>query len=63
VKRYEGEDVLIAKDNQPTIRADLELFFADPSADRSRWHSATCVNKGHGRHEKRVITTSTDLRE
>jgi predicted transposase YbfD/YdcC len=63
VKRYGGDFVLIAKDNQPTMHADLELFFEDPDADRTTWRSATCLNKGHGRHEKRVITTSTDLRD
>ena len=32
-------------------RADLELFFEDPQADRSTWHSYQQVEKGHGRLE------------
>jgi predicted transposase YbfD/YdcC len=60
---YEGDYLLIAKNNQPTMREDLELFFEDPDADRSRWQCATFVDKGHGRLEKRVITTSTEMRD
>ena len=63
VKRDEGDYTLIAKDNQPTMREDLKLFFEDPDADRSSWQTATCLDKGHGRREKRVITTSTQMRD
>jgi predicted transposase YbfD/YdcC len=56
-----GDYVLIAKDNQPTTRSDLELFFEDPEADRSDWQSTTTCEKGHGRLEKRTLTTSTGL--
>jgi predicted transposase YbfD/YdcC len=57
----EGDYLLIAKDNQPTTRSDLELFFEDPEADRSGWQSNTTCEKGHGRLEKRTLTASTDL--
>ncbi len=57
----EGDYLLIAKDNQPTTRADLELFFEDPQADRAGWQSNTTCEKGHGRLEKRTLTASTDL--
>ncbi len=63
VKRDEGDYTLIAKDNQPTMREDLKLFFEDPDADRSSWQTATFLDKGHGRREKRVITTSTQMRD
>jgi hypothetical protein len=33
VTRWEGDYVLIAKDNQPTLADDLRLFFSEPPAD------------------------------
>jgi predicted transposase YbfD/YdcC len=63
IKQYEGDYILIVKDNHPTMRADLELFFEDPEADRTFWKTATTVEKKHGRVTKRCITVSTDLRE
>lgn len=61
VKRAGGEVILIIKDNTPVARADLELFFEDPQADRSTWQSYTQVEKGHGRLERRSLVTSPDL--
>ncbi len=61
VKRAGGEVILIIKDNTPVARADLELFFEDPQADRSTWQSYTQAEKGHGRLERRSIVTSPDL--
>ena len=63
VTRYEGDYVLIAKDNQPTMRQDLQLFFEDPDAPREAWQTATSVEKGHGRLEKRTVTTSVEMRD
>jgi predicted transposase YbfD/YdcC len=60
---YEGDYLLTAKDNQPTMREDLELFFEDPEADRSDWQTYECVEKGHGRFERRKVTTSSQMRE
>ncbi len=57
----EGDYLLIAKDNQPTTRSDLELFFEDPEAERAGWQSSTPCEKGHGRLEKRTLTGSLDL--
>ena len=34
VKRAGGEAIIFIKDNTPAARADLELFFEDPEADR-----------------------------
>jgi len=59
----DGDYLLIAKDNQPTLHADLQLFFEDPQADRSGWQSATTCHKGHGRIETRLLTTSTDMHD
>jgi predicted transposase YbfD/YdcC len=63
VKRAGGDVIVFVKDNTPVTRADLELFFEDPEADRCTWQSYTQMEKGHGRLERRSITTSPDLNE
>ena len=63
VKRAGGDVIVIVKDNTPTTRADLELFFEDPQADRSTWQSYEHIEKGHGRLERRHILTSPDLND
>jgi predicted transposase YbfD/YdcC len=63
VKRAGGDVVLFIKDNTPAARADLELFFEDKQADRGTWQSYAQIEKGHGRLERRQITTSPDLND
>ena len=63
VHHLEGDYVLIAKDNQPTLRADIVDFFEDRTPDRRRWHEAETWDKGHGRLEHRHIVCSPDLNE
>lgn len=63
VKRAGGDVILTIKDNTPVTRADLELFFEDPHADRRTWISYEHVEKGHGRLEKRQLLTTPDLNE
>lgn len=63
VKELGGDYVLIAKDNQKRMHEDLALFFEDPQADRCDWQTICFSEKGHGRREKRVVTTSSQLRE
>lgn len=63
VKRAGGDVVLFIKDNTPVTRADLELFFEDEQADRRTWQSFEQIEKGHGRLERRQITTSPDLND
>jgi len=63
VKRLEGDYVLIAKDNQPTLREDIADFFEDRTPDRRRWQEAETWDKGHGRLEHRHIVSSPDLNE
>lgn len=58
-----GAYVLLAKDNQPTLHADLALFFDEPPVPCANWQSVTTTDKGHGRLEQRTITTSTELRD
>jgi hypothetical protein len=63
VKRAGGDVVLFIKENTPVTRADLELFFEDAQADRRTWQSFEHIEKGHGRLERRQITTSPDLND
>jgi predicted transposase YbfD/YdcC len=59
----EGDYLLIAKNNQATLREDLVLFLDDPEADRRCWQTASTCNKGHGRLEKRTLIATTELNE
>ena len=40
VQRLEGDYVLIAKDNQPTLREDIADLFEDRTPDCRRWQEA-----------------------
>jgi hypothetical protein len=55
-----GDYVMIVKDKQPQLRADIELVFALPPAG-DRQETARTVDIGHGRIEQRNITTSEAL--
>ena len=55
--------VLFITENTPATQADLELFFEDEQADRGTWQSFETIEKGHGRLERRHITTSPDLND
>ena len=63
VIRAGGDYLLIAKNNQSTLREDLVLFLDDPEADRRCWQTASTCNKGHGRLEKRTLIATTELNE
>lgn len=63
VQQAGGDVIVIVKDNTPLTRADLELFFEDPQADKRTWKSSTHAEKGHGRLERRTILTSPDLND
>jgi predicted transposase YbfD/YdcC len=63
VTRWEGDYVLVAKDNQATLANDLRLFFREPPADCRDWRTARTVDKGHGRVEIREIIVSTELND
>jgi predicted transposase YbfD/YdcC len=58
--RDAGADYLLAvKANQPTLRRDIEAFFADtPDADLERIPD---VDKGHGRIEQRTVTVAREV--
>jgi len=56
-----GDYILQVKDNQPTLRENLELLFAEAMRDDCRgvaYDFATQTNKGHGRIETRRCWTS-----
>ena len=55
-----GDYVMIVKENQPQLRADIELVFTLPPAG-DRQESARTVDIGHGRIEQRNLTTSEAL--
>ena len=52
----EGAYVMIVKENQPQLRADIELVFTLPPAG-DRQATARTVDIGHGRIEQRNVTT------
>jgi predicted transposase YbfD/YdcC len=55
-----GDYVMIVKENQPQLHADIELVFTLPPAGDHQ-PSARIVDIGHGRIEQRNITTSEAL--
>jgi predicted transposase YbfD/YdcC len=55
-----GDYVMIVKDNQPQLKADIELVFTLPPAGDHQAHGRT-VDLGHGRIETRNLTTSEAL--
>ena len=63
VRQLGGDYVLIAKDNQPTLKGDILDFFEDRAPDRRRWQEAETWDKGHGRLEHRQIVCSPDLND
>ena len=56
-----GADYLLAvKANQPTLRREIEAFFADaPQASLDR--TGTDIDKGHGRIEQRTVTVAHEV--
>lgn len=58
--RDAGADYLLAvKANQPTLRAEIDSFFAD--ADPADLDSNTDVDKRHGRIEQRTVTVARQV--
>jgi predicted transposase YbfD/YdcC len=55
-----GDYVMIVKENQPQLHADIELVFTLPPAGDQQPRART-VDLGHGRIEQRNITTSAAL--
>jgi predicted transposase YbfD/YdcC len=55
-----GDYVMIVKENQPQLRADIELVFTLPPVGDHQAMAQT-VDLGHGRIEQRNLTTSEAL--
>ena len=55
-----GDYVMTVKENQPQLRADIELIFTLPPVG-DRQETARTVDLGHGRIEQRNVTTSAAL--
>jgi len=56
-----GDYLMIVKENQPALCADLALAFADPALLAGASTTATTHNQGHGRVERRDLTLTTAL--
>lgn len=56
-----GDYVMIAKDNQSQLLQDIQLVFQKPEVLEDTFKTAQTVDAGHGRIEKRRITTSNAL--
>jgi predicted transposase YbfD/YdcC len=58
-----GDYLWTVKDNQPSVRSEIEtLFVSERRARGPRAHDfqrATTIEKGHGRLEQRTLTTSS----
>ncbi len=58
--RDAGADYLLAvKANQPSLRSEIETFFAD--ADPAALDSTTDLDKGHGRIEQRTVSVAREV--
>jgi predicted transposase YbfD/YdcC len=58
--RDAGADYLLAvKANQPTLRSEIETFFADTAP--ATLERVTDVDKGHGRIEQRTVTVAHEV--
>jgi predicted transposase YbfD/YdcC len=59
IRNAQADYLLAVKANQPTLRAEIETFFAD--APTTSIESTTDVDKGHGRIEQRTVTVARDV--
>ncbi|MGH2387199.1 MAG: ISAs1 family transposase [Chloroflexota bacterium] len=56
-----GDYLMVVKDNQPALRADLVLLFETPTPGDRPPPPARRADRGHGRREQRTLQTSTAL--
>lgn len=59
IRAAQADYLLAAKANQPTLRSEIEAFFADAAA--TSIESTTDVDKGHGRIEQRTVTVAHEV--
>lgn len=59
IRDAQADYLLAVKANQPTLRAEIETFFAD--APPASLESTTDTDKGHGRIEQRTVTVAREV--
>ena len=59
IRNAQADYLLAVKANQPTLRCEIETFFAD--APPASLESTTDVDKGHGRIEQRTVTVAREV--
>lgn len=59
IRDAQADYLLAVKGNQPTLRGEIETFFAD--AEPASLESTTDVDKGHGRIEQRTVTVAHEV--
>ena len=59
IRDAKADYLLAVKANQPSLRAEIEGFFADAPADAL--DTSVDTDKGHGRVEERTVTVSRDV--
>ena len=59
IRDAKADYLLAVKANQPSLRAEIEGFFADAPADAL--DTSVETDKGHGRVEERTVTVSRDV--
>jgi predicted transposase YbfD/YdcC len=59
IRDAQADYLLAVKGNQPTLRGEIETFFAD--APPASLESVTDVDKGHGRIEQRTVTVAHEV--
>jgi predicted transposase YbfD/YdcC len=63
IRRQHGHYLMVVKDNQPTLAADIALIFAGtcPVVPSDHFASVTTVDKHHGRLETRTLDRTAAL--
>lgn len=59
IRDAQADYLLAVKANQPTLRSEIEIFFAD--APPASLQSTTDVDKAHGRIEQRTVTVAREV--
>lgn len=63
VRERKGHYLFIVKENQPLLRDDIRTLFAMLPTPRCPRQQARSAEKGHGRHEVRQLSSSTELND
>jgi len=59
IRDAQADYLLAVKANQPTLRSEIETFFADAPTDSLE--TSTDTDKGHGRIEQRTVTVAREV--